>query len=221
MKRRDFIQKTILATTSAVLLPQTEGMIRKPKLDTRFIAIGETGGRTLESLYKNGLDGRYTWIKSQYFKICRLPHVERIEIQHPYSEDHFMRNRITKMPTSYEHEVPEWTGISRKGELNIILTQPTCYLGMYLPPLLTAFLNKYSFPFHTIAIQPFRFYSQREQDAAAATLQNMDVYSGKLTVVIADSIRSMGKMNLAEAFEQLYLRIFEETQCILNRINYA
>lgn len=217
MKRRHFLQKSILATAAIPLLASTHA----PNPNPHFIAIGESGGRILGALHKNNLQGRYTWIKSQHNQICDVPHVSRIEIAHPYSNDYFTRDRITEMPKTFSHTQPDWKTICRKAEQTLIITQPTCYLSMYLAPRLADFLNSNGFPFHAIAIQPFRFYSQREKDAAAKTFQELGQYPGKLTAVIADSIRSKGKMNLAEAFEALYQRTVEETDCIVNRMNHA
>ena len=215
MKRLHFLQKTLLATAAIPLLSYT-----KPSSPNyHVIAIGESGGRILEALNKAKVPGKYTWIKSQHNQICNVPNLNRIEIPHPYSTDYFIRDRITEMPNEYTHEVPDWNSFCRKANQTILLTQPTCYLSMYLTPLLANWLNDQSFPFHTIAIQPFRFYSHREKDASAKTFREIGQYPGNLTAVIADSIRCRGKMNLAEAIEAVYQRTAEETVCTINRLN--
>lgn len=123
MQRREFFHKGIMATLGMATLPAL--ILPHPLL--HFIAIDESGGRILEALFKNGLRGRYTWIKSQDHHICQVPDLYQITIEHPFSTNYFTAHRITKMPSAYAHGVPDWNRISRKGEQHIILTQPTCY----------------------------------------------------------------------------------------------
>ena len=175
------------------------------------------GGRYLEALYKNGLRGRYTWITDPDAYVCEVPDLSRIEIEHPYSGYYFRRQRITKMPPTYVHEVPDWNSISRKGELTLLITLPTCYTGMYLAPRLALFLNQGEYPFHAIAVQPFRFYPQLAKDAAAAAMAELRANTGKLTVLVADSVAHQPNMTLAEAYEKLNLRVYEETRFVINR----
>jgi len=44
--------------------------------------------------------GNFTWLKSRHINICEVPELNRFEIQRPYPNEYFERDRITKMPAT-------------------------------------------------------------------------------------------------------------------------